>query len=185
MGLLAAYVFASPLIFATVCLLVVGQVAQGYAVSGAAAIFLFIPLLAGVGLSVLYRWCFSRPAERGASLLMGAAVIVFLLSDPSAIFSIASLLMGSGSTERVGSRVVDSIGVVVTFSALACAVIMLSVLLVELPFRILSPKQRVVDDGLCRALRWIGVLVVFVIGSSIFREEGLARLGYVLGHIGG
>jgi hypothetical protein len=185
MGLLAAYVFAGPLVFAAMSLVLVGQAVQGSAVTLAATVFLSIPLFSGAGLSVLYRWCFARPAVGAASLLTGAAVLVFLLSEPSFIFCIASLLMGSATAATITGDVVQSMGAIATFVALVCAVIMFGVLLLELPFRFFSPQQRVLDDGFFRAVRWIGGLVLFVAGSSIVRQEGVARLGDAIRRLGG
>jgi hypothetical protein len=180
MGLLVAAALAGPLVFAAGSIFVVGAELNLFGVCIAAILFLFLSLISGAGLSLVYRWCFSRPAATGAALLCSCGVGVWLLSEPVWISWIGALTRGVPASDRMVEGLVYAFVETALFVALVCAVVMAGALLVELPFRLLAPQQRLLDEGIFRGLRWIGSVVVVVVGSAAICDEGLVRLGAVL-----
>jgi hypothetical protein len=177
MGLLAVAAVVGPVFLAACSLFLVGVAANSQGAFFASFLFLFVSLASGAGLSLLYRWCFARPATAGGALLCSCAVGVWLLSEPLLLLSFAELIRGDFGSQGVFLQVLVETGL---FVALVCAVVMAGALVIELPFRFLAPQQPFLDDGCFRALRWIGSVVVVVIGSVLIREEGLSRLGALL-----
>lgn len=180
MGLLAVAALAGPLVFAASSFFLVGAGSNPRGACIVGLLILFLTLLSGAGLSMVYRWCFSRPAVAGGALLCSCAVWVWLLSEPVVLSYFAALMRGSLVPDVMTGGLVNVFVEAALFVGLVCAVVMSGALLIELPFRFLAPQQQVLDEGFFRGVRWIASVVVTVAGSVAICDEGLGRLSALL-----
>jgi hypothetical protein len=180
MGTLTIAALVSPLSLAAYSFFLVGAQHDFRGASVAAVLFLFLPLLSGAALSMVYRWCFSKPAVKGAALLASCAMGVWVLSEPVWLACLAAMIRGASTSEALTEGLVYALVEAMLFVALVCAAVMTAALLVELPFRFLAPQQWLLDDGFFRSVRWIASVVIAVVGSAVIFEEGLNRLSIVL-----
>ena len=174
MSIIATHIFGDPIVFATTCLLCV-LLSLGFTGAWGIVVCLgCVALASGAGACALYRWCFARPAVRGFGVLVSAWTLVGMVSMPSFLKLVRLLL---AAVTPLGVTPVSAwLGEVFIFIGVLVAVLMFSVLALELPLRWALADTRVIDDGVLRALRWIATLLVMVAGHVVVQEEALVRL---------
>jgi hypothetical protein len=176
-ALLAALVGGPLLVAASSFLLVGARLSQGMAgVVGVVAAMLVLQLLAASGVSVVYRWCFVRPAVRGAGLLAALLVSVLALSNQSLIEGFAALLAGGFTWSSLMPLCLSLLVEGATVLGVALSACMVGVLICEVPLRWAQGHRELLSDGAFRMLRAIGVVLLCVISSAIVREQGVSRL---------
>jgi hypothetical protein len=140
-------------------------------------ILLMLQLLAAAAVSMLYRWCFARPAVRGAALLSALIVSVLALSHQPILTLFATLAHGStGSIVGIAPICLSLLIEGGKSVAIAASAGMICLLLCEVPLRWVQGDWGVISDGTFRALRAIGVALLFVICSSLAQERGMEAL---------
>lgn len=183
--LVCALIFGGPLVVALSSLLLVvpaGLVPADATTSvvEVACSLATVAVVAAAGTSALYRWCFSRPPVRAASLLTTLLLGVFFLSHDSTLSFLAHVAHGTAHFKAGAQLWLDFL----LESGLVCAVIVIVctmlILLVELPLRWGQGRESVLPDGAFRMLRWVGIMLIIVASSSLIREEGTLRLAYAL-----
>jgi hypothetical protein len=135
-----------------------------------------LQLAASSGVSAVYRWCFVRPAVRGASLWAALCVSLVALTYQPIIQPLAAL----ATDTRPVAALLDSLFelLVASFTCVGVAIIgcMMAVVLVELPLRWVQGDKLFLSDGAFRFLRSMGVGVMLVAGSVAMQERGVSLL---------
>jgi hypothetical protein len=140
------------------------------------AVLVIIQLLAAAAVNLVYRWCFARPADRGAALLAALLVSVFALSNQQMIEAFGALTVGSIEMSALAPLCLSLLLEGATVLGVALSACMVGALVLEIPLRWAQGERMVVSDGAFRMLRVIGVILLCVISSALVREQGMSRL---------
>jgi len=140
------------------------------------AVLATLQLAAASGVSAMYRWCFVRPAVRGASLLAALGVSLVALTYQPILELLAALATDTRPMATLIGPLIDLM--VASFTCVGVAIIstMIAVILIELPLRWVQGDKLFLNDGAFRFLRSVAVGVVLVAGSVAIQERGFSLL---------
>lgn len=170
-----------PLIIGLVSLVLAGFVSSEgtgvpHGVVALCSVLVALQCAVAVGVGALYRWCFSRPAVRGAGLFAGLCATVFALAYPPVIELLANLAGAQIPLSRIGPELVQLVSALITVIGVTVIGCMTAVVVVELPLRWVQGDNSFLSDGTYRFLRSIGVGIVLVAGSAAMQERGARQL---------
>ena len=170
-----------PRVVAVACLAVSGFVGTGglavpQGVLALCAVLVALQLSAAGGVSALYRWCFLRPAVRGAGLFAALCASVLAFTYPPILEPLAAVANAQGHASLMGSELVQLFIAMFTVVAIGVIGCMTAVVVAELPLRWVQGDRLFLSDGTYRFLRSVGVGVVLVAGSAAVQERGTTQL---------
>lgn len=184
---LCTLMFVGPCAFAALALCVtarfLGEHSGPQILPLLAVVLLLAQLAAAGGCAALCRWCFPSSPVRGAALLSALLVSLGLLSTPTFGMLARSLVAGDGAAGSVQQVLLKMVIESAIFVGLTLFAVMFCVLTVELPVRWALGDRRFLEDGLFRAMRCAGSLLVLSVGGALIEEEGIARLLRILKHL--
>jgi hypothetical protein len=176
-GLISVLLCAGPLTIAALSLLGMGAaVGIEQAALQVCGAVVAVQLCAITVTAVLYRWCFSKPPARGASLLAALLVSLFFLSYPPLLSQVGAILGAPLPQPRQGAFLALLLVDGLTLVGLASVACMFIVLLIELPLRWVQGDWPMVSDGTFRAARALLVILTVAVASALIRDEGVDSL---------
>lgn len=176
-ALVSVFVCAGPLAIAALAILLMGStLGIERAALQVCSTVVAVQLCAIAVTATLYRWCFTKPPARGASLLAALLVSVFFLSYPPLLGHLGAMLGAPLLSPRqpafLALLFVDGL----TLVGLASVACMFAVLLIELPLRWAQGDWPVVSDGSLRVVRALILIIVVAAASALIRDEGVHSL---------
>ncbi len=177
-----------PLVVAVACLAVAGFVGTGgvavpQGVWALCAVLVALQLAAAGGVSVLYRWCFLRPAVRGAGLFAALCASILAFTYPPILEPLAAVVNARGNAFLIGTELVQLFIAMFTVVAIGVIGCMTAVVVAEVPLRWVQGDRLFLSDGTYRFLRSVGVGVVLVAASAAIQERATAQLIDALGRV--
>jgi len=163
-ALILGLVTCGPLLLVGVCITLsfaAGTTLQILPMCGFLLTILVAPVAAGLGVSLLYRWSLPRACPRTAVLGSSVAVMALLVSSPESLTTVAhcaEIMLNPGEAHVAhapsGAQVIDALRHATFIVAFSVSIIMMAVLLIEIPFRLVTSRLRGhYDDGVVRSVR--------------------------------
>lgn len=146
-----------------------------------AALVALWPTVTGASVAILCRWICPGAWGRAAALAAALWGLLSMISSPSAL---AALVTVSRDISAGRPMPVDALALLKELSligALSALVVMSSVLVFEVPLRIVvSRRSATLEDGLSRSIRGALTAVIILLGWVAIEDAAVSRLEMVL-----